>query len=140
MSDKNDLNLMSVAPYFQVKNINVSTEHYRDKLGFYFERLWGEPPTFAMIQRDSITIMLQEHPMGKLYPDLINPNRKTNHHDWDAYVWVKDLQSLYDDIQKRGGTIISKPMNKDDYGMREFEIQDPDGYVICFGMDIGETD
>ena len=34
------------------------------------------------------------------------------------------------------GAAITRPVENTVYGMREFEITDPDGNVICFGEDM----
>jgi hypothetical protein len=33
----------SVAPYFIVDDVVTTANFYRDKLGFHYERCWGEP-------------------------------------------------------------------------------------------------
>ena len=50
----------AVAPYFIVDDIRASADYYRDKLGFRYERLWGDPPAFAMVMRSGIVIMLSQ--------------------------------------------------------------------------------
>jgi len=38
----------SVAPYFIVDDVVATANYYRDKLGFQYDRFWGEPPEFCM--------------------------------------------------------------------------------------------
>ena len=35
------------------------------------------------------------------------------------------------------GARITRPLEDAVYGMREFEVTDPDGNVLCFGTDTG---
>jgi catechol 2,3-dioxygenase-like lactoylglutathione lyase family enzyme len=49
----------SIAPFFFVDDIVQSAEFYRDKLGFRFDRFWGRPPSFVMVYRDGVTLMLK---------------------------------------------------------------------------------
>jgi hypothetical protein len=51
---------------------------------------------------------------------------------WDAYVWCDGLDGLAGEIQRRGVPLERPPMTTV-YGMREFDVLDPDGHVICFG-------
>ena len=39
-----DQKLFGIAPYLIVDDIFQSAAFYRDKLGFQFDRIWGEPP------------------------------------------------------------------------------------------------
>jgi predicted lactoylglutathione lyase len=50
----------SVAPNFIVDDVVVAANFYRDKLGFRYERFWGDPPRFCMVQRSGIVIMLNQ--------------------------------------------------------------------------------
>ena len=34
----------AIAPYFIVDDVVTTANYYRDKLGFHYERFWGEPP------------------------------------------------------------------------------------------------
>jgi hypothetical protein len=82
----------SVAPYFIVDDVVVTANFYRDKLGFHYERFWGEPPCFCMVKRGGIIIMLSQ----LAAPGLMRPNRLVdpNGEAWDAYVWVGDADTL----------------------------------------------
>jgi uncharacterized glyoxalase superfamily protein PhnB len=50
---------------------------------------------------------------------------------WDAHVWGDDADALHADMKARGAT-VSDPCDTF-YGNREFEVTDPDGYIIAFG-------
>ena len=49
--------ILGVAPCLLVEDVKNAAEWYRDHLGFGFARLWGHPPSFAMVKRDGIVIM-----------------------------------------------------------------------------------
>jgi len=44
----------SVAPYFIVDDVVATANFYRDKLGFHYERLWGEPPASMNEDEDGV--------------------------------------------------------------------------------------
>jgi predicted enzyme related to lactoylglutathione lyase len=128
-----DRQIITVAPNFIVDDIVPAAEFYRDKLGFKFDRFWGEPPCFVMVRRDGITIMLAS--FGK--KGVAKPNRQVDPEGcWDAYIWVRDAQVLYDEFQAKGVT-IARPIEKSHYGCLDFEILDSSGYCLCFGQDLG---
>jgi hypothetical protein len=53
----------------------------------------------------------------------------------DAYLWTDDADALYGEFQRNGADLIGPPQLRI-YGMKEFEVRDLDGYVICFGEEI----
>jgi predicted enzyme related to lactoylglutathione lyase len=125
--------IITVAPYFVVDDVVPAAEFYRDKLGFTFDRYWGEPPSFVMVSRDGITIMLAC--IGK--SGAARPNRMLDPEAcWDAYLWVRDAQSLYDEFQSKGVTVM-RPIEKTHYGCLDFDILDSSGYCLCFGQVLG---
>ena len=125
-----DRQLLNVSPYFLVDDLVRAAEYYRDKLGFRLDRYWGEPPVFVMVRRDGIQFMLR----GPTYGGRAQPNRKLDCDTWDAYVYVRDADALHAELVARGAKIVRPPEDQV-YGCRDFEIRDPDGYIICFGQD-----
>lgn len=123
----------SIAPYFHVADVVASANYYRDKLGFAYGRFWGEPPAFCMVERRGIVIMLSQIAI----PDAARPNRLTDPEGeaWDAYVWVDDADALFAEFKSRGVT-ISRPICDQPYGCRDFDIEDCNGYRLCFGHNL----
>lgn len=120
----------SIAPYFIVDDVVASANFYRDRLGFRYERFYGEPPSFCMVWRRGIVIMLaQLEKRG-----LARPNRTVDPEGgaWDAYVWVDDADALLAEFRERAVT-IARDICDQPYGCRDFEIDDLSGYRICFG-------
>ena len=125
----------SVAPYFLVDDVVASANYYRDKLGFQYDRFWGEPPCFCMVGRGGITIMLSQFAK----PGLMRPNRLVDPHGeaWDAYVWVDDADALCAEFKAKG-VKIAREVCEQPYGNRDFDIEDCNGYRLCFGSDAGK--
>ena len=124
--------LFGIAPYLIVDDIFQSAEFYRDKLGFDFNRIWGEPPQFVIVHRDGVYIMVKS--IGS------QGNVRPNHHVysdacWDAYIWVKDADALYEELRSRG-VKITREIENEPYGCRDFDVEDNSGYILCFGQDM----
>ncbi len=119
-----------VAPYFIVDDVVATANYYRDRLGFDYERFWGDPPSFCMVHRGGITIMLAqlETPGGG------RPNRRVDPEGgaWDAYIWVEDADALHAEFMARGVT-VARGLCDQIYDCRDFEIDDCNGYRLCFG-------
>jgi uncharacterized glyoxalase superfamily protein PhnB len=122
----------SVAPYFVVDDVASTANFYRDKLGFTYERFWGEPPSFCMVKRAGAIIMLSQVEVA----GAVRPNHVAVGGDaWDAYVWVEDADALYTEFKGRGVT-IARAICDQPYGNRDFDVEDCNGYRLCFGSDI----
>jgi len=123
--------IISSCPLFMVQDLQRSLDFYCDKLGFRRPELWGDPPGFAMPDRDGFIIMLsQTEDQTKIQP---NGRYKDT---WDAYFWVEDAQHLYEEWQAKGIDFGYKPVRKELYGMLEFTLHDPDGYLLAFASDL----
>ena len=72
----------SIAPYFIVDDVVATANYYRDKLGFSYDRFWNEPPSFCMVRRNGVVIMLaQLEQTGVMRPNrLVDPDGGA----WDA--------------------------------------------------------
>src|SRR5262249_15939893 len=130
MADELGATRWSVAPYFIVDDVIATANYYRDKLGFSYDRFWGEPPAFCMVHRRGVTIGLsQPEEQGRM-----NPNRVADPEEgaWDAYIWVDDSDVLYAEFKSKG-VKIARDICDQHYGCRDFDIEDCNGYRLCFG-------
>jgi predicted enzyme related to lactoylglutathione lyase len=120
----------SIAPYFVVEDVIGTANFYRDKLGFSYDRFWNDPPTFCMVKRGGIIIMLSQFGgTGHMRPNrMIDPEGEA----WDAYVRVDDADALHEEFVKKGVKIAREPCDQP-YGNRDFDIEDYNGYRLCFG-------
>lgn len=118
----------SIAPYFVVEDVVATADFYRDRLGFRFDRLWGEPPTFCMVYRSGVVIMLSQ----LAGTGVMRPNKLVEGGAWDAYVWVDDADALHAELRSAGVT-IEREICDQEYGCRDFTIEDCNGYLLCFG-------
>lgn len=125
--------LLAINPYFVVDDVHRSAEWYRDVLGFSFDQFWGDPPAFVMVRRDGVQIMLRE-PAAKDV-GVARPNKATVEHSFDAYVYVRDVDGLHDELRAKGARILYPPCDQP-HDCREFEVEDLNGYVLCFGQDL----
>jgi predicted enzyme related to lactoylglutathione lyase len=122
----------TIAPYFIVDDVAATANYYRDQLGFQYDRFWGEPPSFCMVYRSGVVIMLKQLSRG-----LSRPNRLIDREEgdsWDAYIWVEDADALFDEFTSKG-VKIARVICDQPYGCRDFDVEDCNGYRLCFGHD-----
>ncbi|NUO83848.1 VOC family protein [candidate division KSB1 bacterium] len=121
--------ILSLAPVLLVRNVVAAANYYRDKLGFSYDRFWGEPANFCMIRRDGHTIMLSQ--ISEQHK--VTPHWKVVPQMWNVYLWVDDVEAIYQEMVRRGAQ-IDYGLGMKNYGVKEFGVQDLDGHDIGFGQ------
>jgi uncharacterized glyoxalase superfamily protein PhnB len=120
--------LRTAVPTFLVADVGRTARWYADALGF---RIAGtaparEPYVYASLQRDGVELMLLGL-AGYEKPDLtaLRPEGV-----WDTYVRMRGVQAFYATV--RDQPFIRMPLKKQPYGDSEFEVRDPNGYILVF--------
>ena len=122
-------NLVSICPFFIVKDLQTSIAYYRERLGFQLDFQGPDGDVYsAGVSRDGIGIMLKE-----ILPDVLPCPNHTRHAwaRWDAYIYTLDPDTLFDEFRERGVSFV-KELSFIDEGLWGFEITDADGYVLAF--------
>jgi catechol 2,3-dioxygenase-like lactoylglutathione lyase family enzyme len=127
--------ITGIAPFFIVRNVPAALAFYRDRLGFEITFQEPEPDDifFGIVKRGAATIILKDvgvDPVPNYTRDV-----KKGWARWDAYLNVPDPDALAAEFSSRNVEFF-QPLNVDDAGddgLRGFEVQDADGYVLFFG-------
>lgn len=122
----------NAAPLFIVANVPRALAFYRDQLGFEITFQGPEESDifFGIVQRGRAMIMMKDvgiEPIPNSHRDIGKGIAR-----WDAYLYVPDPDALAAEFASRN-VELSTPINDTDDGLRRFEIQDADGYVLFFG-------
>lgn len=114
-------------------DVVTTANYYRDKLGFQYERFWGEPPCFCMVCHGGIVIMLAQ--LEKT--GLMRPNRTVDPEGgaWDAYIWIDNADALHAEFKSKGVRIV-RGICDQPYGCRDFDVEDCNGYRLCSGQNL----
>lgn len=120
--------LKAAVPTFLVTDVSSTARWYAEKLGF---RTAGavpadEPYVYASLQRDGVELMLLRL-AGYQKPDF---TARRPEGVWDAYVRMQGVHAFYETV--RGQAFIRTPLRKQPYGDWEFEVRDPNGYILVF--------
>jgi hypothetical protein len=116
----------SIAPTFLVPDVGATAEWYRTYLGFAADFVPKSPPyVYGSLHRDGIEIMLLRQE-GYRKPEITRPGGL-----WDAYVRMRGVRELYEEV--RAKIAVASELTKRPYGDWEFEVRDPNGYVLVFG-------
>ena len=100
-------------------------------LGFYLETLG-----FTEVFRYGAEYAGVEH--GEVKIHLSTNNVRTPPGAGQIYIFVDAVDAYHAEIIQRGGVPLAEPADWP-YGMRDFDIADPDGNLLAFGAEIVEA-
>jgi uncharacterized glyoxalase superfamily protein PhnB len=119
--------LFTAATTFLVADVDATIRWYETELGFTGYPFPETPPyVFASVSRDGVEIMFQRLE-GYEKPDL---HRLRDGGVWDAYIRMEGVKEFYAAI--KDSVEIKMSLRKQPYGDWEFEVMDPNGYVLVF--------
>lgn len=109
------------------RDVPEAMAFWRDVFGFVVDNTFGEPVSFAILQRDGAWVMLgaTEAP--------VSPLRDGREGLFDAFFWVTDAKAEFELQTGRGGRPDYGPCLQP-YGVLEFGMLTPDNHLIGFGQ------
>ena len=130
--------ITAIAPLFIVRSVPAALAFYRDRLGFEVTFQGPEPDDifFGIVERGAAMIMMKDvgvEPVPNYTRDI-----KQGIARWDAYLHVPDPDALAAEFASHG-VEFSEPLKDTSDGLRGFELEDADGYVLFFGRPRAET-
>jgi uncharacterized glyoxalase superfamily protein PhnB len=118
----------SAVPTFLVPDVGATARWYAERLQFRVAGAFpaGEP-VYASLQRGGAELMLLQL-AGYEKPDLttLRPDGL-----WDAYVRMDGVAAFYESV--RDEPFVRMTLRQQPYGDWEFEVRDPNGYILVFG-------
>ena len=115
----------SLAPQFLVDDLDRTSAYYAGCLGFEFGQSWGG--FYAIGRKDGLELHFKCAPKNQSERE----HRRSNEH-LDASAGVEGIEAFYSECIAGEAKII-KPLAPTAWGTQDFYVEDPDGYVICFG-------
>lgn len=116
--------ITNAIPVLEVADVARSIDWYREMLAFTASPFPDKPPySFAILDHRGTEIMLQ------CGTPAVRPRERQ--YRWDVYLRLQGqkLCELFATLSQRG--VVTRRLERMFYGLCEFEITDPDGYVIC---------
>jgi uncharacterized glyoxalase superfamily protein PhnB len=122
-----------VTPNLVVADLDRSLAFYRDVLGFEVATTVPDqgPFAFAWMRRDSVSVFLNSEASARL---KASAGTNTLFMTVQADDTASGIDALFAAIKDRAP--VTMELVNQFYGMREFAIKDPDGYVVMFAQEI----
>ncbi len=114
----------SASAILQVSNLNEAIRFYTETLGFEEEFVFGDPPYYAGVKIGDVIIHLNT---GK--------ENETRKGMGSVYVFCDEVDEYYKSIEEKEVEITSK-LDTWPYDMRDFQVKDNDGNLLCFGCPV----
>jgi uncharacterized glyoxalase superfamily protein PhnB len=125
------LRLRSAAPGFTVGDIDKSVAWYRDVLGFHTGDRWetdGKLMGIEMVAGRVVFMLAQD--------DWKKGRDRVKGEGVRIYcTTVQDVDALARRAKSQGAKLTQEPSDQP-WGMRDFALNDPDGYKITIGVDL----
>jgi catechol 2,3-dioxygenase-like lactoylglutathione lyase family enzyme len=108
----------SLAPMLQAADLDATVAWYTSVLGF---KCSAQEEGWARLERDEVALMfITDEEFGSPQATGVQ------------YIYVDDAMALWNDIKNR--VRAERGPEQTDYGMLEFTIKDPNGYLLSFGQ------
>jgi uncharacterized glyoxalase superfamily protein PhnB len=122
------IHMKNAVPTFLVGDVGATARWYSEHLGFDVAGTFPatEPYAYASLLRGGAELMLLRL-VGYEKPDL---RWRRPEGLWDAYLRMEGVQAFYDGLRTQ--PYIHMPLKHQPYGDWEFEVRDPNGYVLVF--------
>jgi catechol 2,3-dioxygenase-like lactoylglutathione lyase family enzyme len=134
------MNLTDVTPNLIVSDIDRSTAFYRDVLGFDVHATVPDqaPFVFVWLTRGGVNVFLNSRASAtEDLPTLAQRQiggTMTMFLMLEAPTTAQGIDALFGTVEPRARVLM--PLKNQFYGMREFAVEDPDGYVLIFAQPI----
>lgn len=124
-----EITFQRATPVLRSSDYPRSRAFYTDMLGFSIVEEGGDPARFGIFRRAGAVLFVDSWQGGPPAGSV----------GWAAYIHVDDVVGLREDLADRGLEGLGD-VRVTGYGMRELELRDPDGNLLCFGVDAAKSE
>ena len=114
------MSVRSLIPMLQTSDMAKTIDWYTSVLNF---RCVAREGSWSRLERDDVALMFMK-----------NDHLRAPHATATQYIYVNDVAALWDSIKDR--VTAEWGPEKMAYGMLEFAIKDPNGYLLSFGQHV----
>lgn len=124
-----EVKVLSSVPTFPVHDVGTTARWYVEQLGFTLAGTFpaSEPYAYATLQRGGAELMLLRLE-GYAKADL---SARRPEGMWDVYLRTNGVRRLHESLREM--PFVTTELRQQPYSDWEFEIRDPNGYVLVIG-------
>jgi uncharacterized glyoxalase superfamily protein PhnB len=119
-------------PVISTADVRATVAYYELVLGFQEHFLFGDPPVYGGLKRDSVQLYIAEDPR------FASALKKSDIHP-DIFLWVRDIDNVYKEHKARGAKIVEEISNRP-WDARQYVIEDPNGYYLKIAEPIDDEE
>ncbi len=121
------MNIKRMTVSFETNDLPATLRFYQDYLGFSVSGKWPEEnPVWAELQNAEHAIMFSERNAHSQHAEMVFTG--------SLYFNCDEVDAMWERLREVAR--VEYPIDDFDYGMREFAIYDPNGYLLRFGREI----
>jgi uncharacterized glyoxalase superfamily protein PhnB len=127
----NDFSAVGIAPELFVRELEPALRFYQQTLGFRVVRQTAE---FAVLTLGEARVHLAvpDESIPRMKPWLAAGRRGVG---VNVRIIVPDVDALYERVRRQGAPIV-REIGDRFYGLRDFTVADPDGFVLSFASPV----
>lgn len=114
------------ATVIAVPDVTETIQWYKEKLGFKITFTWNTPIDYAVLKKgENVSLHFsksEDYSKNKIFDTTL------------VYFFVHNVDAIHAEFVENGVKKISQPEDRE-YGMRDFDIIDPNGYRLSFGKE-----
>lgn len=124
----------SLTPNLMVEDVLSSIDYYQKFFNFDVLMKFpeDEKPVWALLQNSNVTIMLQQK--DSLAEEYRHLAKRPLGGSLSLFIKITDLDNFYKKI--KSDVKIIKGIHTTPYNMKEFAVEDPDGYLLVLAQDL----
>lgn len=119
--------LHGLQPVLPVADLARSVRWYCELIGLELDFLWGEPAHYGRVKNLGFGAPIY------LHLSQVAPGETVSRAELRLHVG-RDVDGLYAACRARGVAVGAPPADQP-WGLREFELRDPDGHLLIFGAE-----
>jgi catechol 2,3-dioxygenase-like lactoylglutathione lyase family enzyme len=121
--------LTSVAAHLYVRDLKASTDFFTNKLGFAIDFIYGDPPFYGQVSRDSALLALRSMDESFFVEDI--REREALLSASITLASAEEIKRLFFAYQA-AGVPFAQTLRHEPWGATTFIVKDPDGNLILF--------
>jgi uncharacterized glyoxalase superfamily protein PhnB len=119
-----------ILPFLPVRNLRETLDFYKNSFGFYDDWMLGDKD--GGIKRDDLRLLFGENPEHLKH---IN----NDEHRLEIVWFVENVDDIYAEFKERKLKIVANHLQDEAWGIREFTVEDINGYLIRISETISKA-